>query len=105
TNGAALAFLPADKRLHWSSVFAQDEIRLRNDLKFTLGAKFENNPYTGTETLPSARLAWKPDERRLVWTALSRAVRAPSRIDRELFVPTQPPFVLAGGPQFRSEVV
>jgi iron complex outermembrane receptor protein len=34
-----------------------------------------------------------------VWTALSRAVRAPARIDREFF---QPP--LAGGPDFDSEV-
>src|SRR5205085_1498676 len=41
---------------------------------------------------------------RLLWSAVSRAVRAPSRIDRELFAPTSPPFLLAGGPEFRSEV-
>jgi iron complex outermembrane receptor protein len=34
-----------------------------------------------------------------VWTALSRAVRAPSRVDREF---TQPG--LAGGPNFESEI-
>jgi iron complex outermembrane receptor protein len=38
-----------------------------------------------------------------VWAAASRAVRAPSRLDRDLFVPAQPPFVLAGGADFRSE--
>jgi iron complex outermembrane receptor protein len=31
-------------------------------------------------------------------------VRAPSRIDRELFLPTTPPFLFAGGPNFVSEV-
>jgi iron complex outermembrane receptor protein len=35
--------------------------------------------------------------------AISRAVRTPSRIDRELFAPAQPPYFLAGGPGFRSE--
>jgi iron complex outermembrane receptor protein len=32
-------------------------------------------------------------------------VRAPSRIDRELFSPAQPPYLLAGGPNFQSEKV
>jgi iron complex outermembrane receptor protein len=40
----------------------------------------------------------------LLWSAASRAVRAPSRIDRELFLPTTPPFLIAGGPNFESEV-
>jgi iron complex outermembrane receptor protein len=31
-------------------------------------------------------------------------VRAPSRIDREFFSPAAPPFVIAGGPDFESEV-
>src|SRR5437867_3935781 len=104
SNSAVVAFLPANRGLRWANVFAQDEIALEENLRLTLGAKFENNDYTGTEPLPSARLAWKPDPQRLVWGAVSRAVRAPSRIDRDLFVnagPTQ----LAGGPDFVSEVV
>lgn len=103
-NSAALAFLPAERNLNWWNLFAQDEIELRRNLRFTAGAKVEHNPYTGYEFLPSARLAWKPDERRMVWSAVSRAVRAPSRIDREFFAPAQPPFVIAGGPDFRSEI-
>jgi iron complex outermembrane receptor protein len=103
TNSAVLAFLPADRSLRWANVFAQDEIALEENLRLTLGAKFENNYYTGTEPLPSARLAWKPDPQRLLWGAVSRAVRAPSRIDRDLFV--GPPLQLMGGPDFVSEVV
>src|SRR5712664_2382942 len=106
SNTAAIAFLPADRNLRWGNLFAQDEIALHGDqLRLTLGTKAQSNPYTRTEFLPSARIAWKPDASRLVWTALSRAVRAPARLDRELFVPGQPPFfVLAGGPDFRSEI-
>jgi iron complex outermembrane receptor protein len=104
-NSAVLAFLPARSNFNRSHVFVQDEIALRPDLDLTLGLKLDRNTYTGVEALPSARLAWRPSGAHLVWTALSRAVRAPSRIDRELFAPANPPFtLLAGGPQFRSEV-
>ena len=104
-NSPVLAFLPAQRTLNSAHVFVQDEIGLRPGLDLTLGAKAERNSYTGTEFLPSARLAWQPTATQLLWTALSRAVRAPARLDRELFAPGTPPFtVLAGGPDFRSEV-
>jgi iron complex outermembrane receptor protein len=100
-----LAFIPAERSLRWANVFVQDGIALRDNLQLTLGAKVEHNVYTGYEFLPSARIAWKPAPERLIWSAVSRAVRAPSRIDRELFSPlTNPPGQLEGGPDFRSEV-
>src|SRR5438552_11121534 len=81
SNTAAIAFLPADRNLRWGNLFVQDEIALHGDqLRLTLGTKAQSNPYTGTEFLPSARIAWKPDASRLVWSALSRAVRAPARL-------------------------
>ncbi len=104
-NTPALAFLPAERDLDWVNLFVQDEIALIGDkLKLTGGAKVERNSYTGVEFLPSVRLAWKPTLQQLVWSAYSRALRTPSRLDRELFSPASPPFVLAGGPDFRSEV-
>ncbi|HZM33882.1 MAG TPA: TonB-dependent receptor [Burkholderiales bacterium] len=104
TNSAALAFIPTQRTMNDAHVFVQDEIALTGTLDLTLGAKSERNSFTGTEFLPSARLAWQAAAPLLVWTAYSRAVRAPSRIDRDFFVPGEPPFVLAGGPSFRSEV-
>jgi iron complex outermembrane receptor protein len=103
-NSAVVAFLPADRAMKWGNVFVQDEMALHKRLTLTLGAKVETNPYTGAEFLPSVRLAWRPSEDKLVWSALSRAVRAPSRIDREFFSPANPPRVLSGGPNFVSEV-
>lgn len=103
-NTPALAFLPADKNLAWGNLFVQDEVALRTDVKLIAGIRIEHNPYTGLEFLPSARIAWKPAPEHLLWTAVSRAVRSPSRLDRELFSPSQPPFLLAGGPDFESEV-
>ncbi|WP_157616926.1 TonB-dependent receptor [Rhodanobacter sp. Soil772] len=98
------AFLPAQARQRWTSVFAQDEMTLANDLRLTLGARLERNDYTGTEFLPNARLAWKAAPGHLFWTAVSRTVRAPSRLDRDAYIPAVPPYLLNGGDPVRSEV-
>jgi iron complex outermembrane recepter protein len=99
----ALAFIPATRSLNWGRVFAQDQIDLTPTLAVTVSASIEGNPYTGTEALPGLRLAWTPAEGQLFWGSYSRAVRAPSRVDREFFAPGQPPYALAGGPTFGSE--
>jgi iron complex outermembrane receptor protein len=103
--GPALAFIPATRDLHLGHVFVQDEIALARDLSLTLGLKLEHNDYTGWEALPSARLGWRLAPNQLLWTALSRAVRTPSRLDRELFAPAAPPFILRGQESFESEIV
>jgi len=97
------AFLPARLHQAWTSLYAQDEMALGENLRLTLGARVERNDYTGTEFLPNLRLAWKPKADQLWWASAARTVRAPSRLDRDVYVPTQPPFLLNGGPGFRSE--
>jgi len=97
-------FIPSSQDLSWWNVFSQADVSLTDSLTLTAGIKFEHNDYTGLEHLPSVRLAWKASPNLLAWGAVSRAVRAPSRIDRELFLPTTPPFLFAGGPNFVSEV-
>jgi iron complex outermembrane receptor protein len=56
------------------------------------------------EFLPSVRLGWSVAPAHLLWAAASRTVRAPSRLDRDAFVPGNPPFLLTGGPDVVSEV-
>ncbi len=103
-NSPGLAFLPAHVARQWFTAFVQDELALVAErLHVTLGTKIEHNDYTGFEIQPSGRLNWTLSPSGTLWAAISRAVRTPSRIDRELFVPAQPPYVLAGGPNFHSE--
>ena len=105
-NSPGLAFLPSHLERSVYSGFVQDEIELSQDrLRWTIGSKVEHNDYTGVELEPSTRLAWIPEPTQTLWGSVSRAVRAPSRIDRDLFVPATPPFLLAGGPGFDSEVL
>jgi iron complex outermembrane receptor protein len=105
-NAPAVAFFPnvLDQNLY--SAFVQDEIALRKDLGFTLGTKLEHNDYTGFEFEPDARLSWTVDPNQSLWAAVSRAVRTPSRIDRDLSEAAPPHLVLlVGGADFASETV
>ena len=103
-NSSQLAFLPAHVARQWFTGFVQDEIALVPDrFHLTLGTKLEHNDYTGFEVQPSGRVNWTVNQFGTFWAAVSRALRTPSRIDREFFAPGQPPFFLAGGPNFHSE--
>jgi iron complex outermembrane receptor protein len=104
TNSTYFAFLPAHLNQKWAALFVQDEIALSQGLRLSLGARSEHNDYTGSEFLPSARLAWNVAADHLLWAAASRTVRAPSRLDRDAFVPGSPPFLLTGGPEVVSEI-
>jgi iron complex outermembrane receptor protein len=107
-NDTQLAgFIPKKKNMQLYSGFIQDELSLGSCWKFTLGTKLQQYTYSGFEVQPSARLAWMPDEENTVWAAVSRALRTPSRIDVDYYLPTYPvpegvPNV-SGGPDFISE--
>jgi iron complex outermembrane receptor protein len=103
-NSAGLAFLPAHVRRQWFTGFVQDEIAIvPARVQLALGTKLEHNDYTGWEVQPSGRVNWTVSQASTLWAAVSRALRTPSRIDREFFVPGQPPYFIAGGPNFHSE--
>ncbi|SDE61159.1 iron complex outermembrane recepter protein [Massilia sp. PDC64] len=102
-NSRFVAFLPARATQAWASLFAQDEVALRDDLRVTAGVRWERNPYTGAEFLPNVRLSWRANPAHAFWAAVSRTVRAPSRLDVDAYVPGAPPYLLAGGRGVRSE--
>jgi iron complex outermembrane receptor protein len=69
---------------NYSSQFIQDEIAVIDDrVIFILGCKLDENPYTGLEYQPSARLLWAPDNKHSTWGAISRAVRTPARNEEQ----------------------
>ena len=73
-------FSESERTDYLLSAFLQDEITLVPDeLRLTLGSKFEYNSFTGFEFQPTGRLIWTPDDRQAVWGAISRATRTPSQ--------------------------
>jgi iron complex outermembrane recepter protein len=105
-----VGFIPKDRDMHLVSTFVQDEITvIPSTLKLTIGSKFQHNVFTGFEVQPSGRLAWMVTKHNTLWTAVSRAVRMPSRIDVDYHIPAYhvPPDQpsVDGGPNFVSEKV
>jgi iron complex outermembrane receptor protein len=84
-NGGLTTTLTPGTELNMvTSGFVQDEISLLEDrVRLTLGSKFEWNSYSGFEVQPSARALWNPAEKHTLWTAVSRAVRTPSRFETD----------------------
>lgn len=83
------------------SAFIQDEITLSPAWCLSLGTKLEHNDYTGFELQPSARLLWKLSPSQTTWVSISRAVRTPSRIEREVDISTE--YLSFTGKEVRSE--
>jgi iron complex outermembrane recepter protein len=97
-----LFFSPTRRTLNYNNAFVQDSISVSQTLKLIVGVKYEHDAYTGGEPLPNARLSWKVSDSNLVWAAVSRAVRAPSRLDRDLFEEQHSVVYIRGG-DFRDE--
>jgi iron complex outermembrane recepter protein len=89
------------RTLETLNVFVQDEVAFADDLSLTLGLKLEDHSFTGLEYMPNVRVAWRPADKLMVWGAVSRAVRTPSRIDEELTFIGFPGFIQPF--TFRSE--
>lgn len=81
------------------NLFAQNSFKLLDDLRLTAGLKVENSSFSNLDFLPDLRLAWDVADKHLLWTSISRAVRTPSKIDRELMAPG----ILLPAPRFRPE--
>lgn len=104
TNLESFGFMPARKSLYLTNIFVQDDIPLISEkLKLTLGIKFEHNSYTQWQYQPNGRLTWTTASHHTIWGSVSRAVRNPSRIDREFFIDVPVIGTYITGSDFQSE--
>jgi len=76
-------YIPPKRQDKLFSTFVQSEFLLDSDWRLTLGSKIEHNDYSGFEIQPTARLLWNVKDRHILWGAVSRAVRTPSRTEED----------------------
>ena len=107
-RGAAVVFVPASRQSPLLAAFAQDEIVLvPRKVTLTVGVRGEHNEFSGFEFQPTVRARWIPRTRHVVWGALSRAVRTPTRLDVDVrsVLPDGQVVLVGGGDQFTAESV
>ncbi|GBE01776.1 colicin I receptor precursor [bacterium BMS3Bbin06] len=110
-SNSPVRFDPEKRDLYLYNAFIQDEMDIIKDrLSVTVGTKIEHNDYTGFEFQPNIRMKWIPGGRSILWAAVSRAVRIPSRIEMngridQVVVPDSMPtmFSLIAGDDYESE--
>jgi iron complex outermembrane receptor protein len=91
--------VPPSRMVGIGNVFVQDTLALSDAVKLSFGTKVEDSTYSGVDFLPSVRIGWAVSEATFLWAAISRAVRTPSRVDRDL----QAPGLLAPAVDFSTE--
>jgi iron complex outermembrane recepter protein len=68
----------------WNGVIRDEHQFIPNKLILSAGIRTEHNAYTGFEYQPSIRLLFTPAKAVAWWASWSRAVRTPSRAERDL---------------------
>jgi iron complex outermembrane receptor protein len=92
------------------SGFVQHQMRLIHGVHLTAGTKVEHNDFSGAEIQPSGRISWQPTSSHSAWGAVSRAVRVPTRLERDISVDLTDPSAatvarLVGNRGFDSETL
>lgn len=103
-NSFDISILPASDGQSLLSAFIQDDIAVTDNLRVIVGSKFEHSNMSNRsiEVEPSIRFSLKMDDRHSFWGAVSRAVRMPSRGERDGRVVSA--VIPAGAPPFSMPV-
>ena len=99
--------MPPSSRDNLYSSFFQDQISV-GAVRLTVGTKLEHNDFSGFEVQPSIRAAWAIAPTRTLWAAISRAVRVPTRLERDVDIDITDPrgnplAILMGNRDFHAE--
>lgn len=106
-GSAVIHFDPPARTYPLLSAFAQDELTVFPDRVFvTAGLKVEHNAFSGTDWQPNLRARWLLPRQQVLWSAVARAVRRPTRLDDDIVV-TAPsgPVLIQGSNDFESEAM
>ena len=99
---------PPSSRDRLYSTFIQDQFSLMKAVRVTVGTKAEHNDFSGFELQPSIRASWDVTKDQVLWAAVSRAARIPTRLERDVSIdvsdPTADPvYRLLGSDDFDAE--
>lgn len=85
-TSSGLTFDPLFRTDTLFSAFLQDEVTLPLNFTITLGTKLLRTNFSGPQFEPSVRLLWTPTSKQAYWASFTRAVRTPSRAERDFYL-------------------
>ncbi|WP_221029858.1 TonB-dependent receptor plug domain-containing protein [Actomonas aquatica] len=116
SSNTIFSFSDPSDTVTFFGAFVQDEFDpIPDRLRLTVGAKLEQNSYSGWEFQPSLRAIWALHPEHRLWAAISKAARTPSRAEHGVdyfssVVPANPPYIplpvathIRGSEDFSSE--
>jgi iron complex outermembrane recepter protein len=104
-NTPLIGWDPSQETIIVGNLFAQDELRLSERWRALLGLRIEDQSTMDAQLLPALTLAWQLAPDRLLWAGAARAVRAPTRIDRDIRIPGTGTPIVVGNKDFQEEEV
>lgn len=103
TSTSTLIFAPEHRDLTLGDAFIEDTLAISHRASVTAGLKLEDDPFAGWSPLPDLRLTLLPTDRITLWTAASRAIRAPTPFDTDVLEKIGPTVGLQGNRDLRPE--
>jgi iron complex outermembrane receptor protein len=105
-SGTIVSIEPERRTYSSVGAFVQDAIALvPSRWVTTLGAKLENDEFSGFGVQPTMRIAFTPARRTTWWASLSRAIRPPVRLDVDLVTRVDGTVLFEGNEDLQSEEV
>ena len=96
-------FDPQNRNINQVHGFAQTEVIVSRELAVTVGTRGERSTFSGFELEPAVHAKYTPRPDALVWGAISRAVRTPTRFDQDLRVQVNNIVLIRGDHEFAPE--
>jgi iron complex outermembrane receptor protein len=100
-----ISWQPTSDVIWIANGFVNDEIALGERWRLVAGLKLEDQSTMDLEPQPSLRVAFDAGPTSTLWGGVARAVRAPTRLDRAVRIPGEPPYLVVGNPDFAPEEV
>ncbi len=104
TQRTALFFFdPDDRRINQVHGFAQTDITITPKVSATVGTRAERTTFSGFDLQPAVRAKYTPRADAMIWGAISRAIRTPTRFDQDLRITIGDTVVIRGDRGFKPE--
>lgn len=87
-------FILQDQDQHLWAFFFEDEIKVADKLRLTLGGRYDSHPLAGEHFSPRGNISFSPTKKHIIRLSVAKAFRNPTFVDSYLYIEEQLNIVL-----------